>query len=86
MKNINISRIYYKPIIEFETVDILGLKYPQRIESANLYVVDTDDIIEEGSSVSFKHGGIFYTLEDVSVVKSEGMTFIECREFIEELF
>lgn len=86
MKNINIDKLHYKPVIEFEVVDILGLRYPQKTLSPNLYVVDTDDVIEEGSNVSFKHGGVFYTLEGVSVVKSEGMTFIECREWSEELF
>lgn len=86
MRNISVNKIHFKPTIEFEVVDILGLKYPQRTLSPNLYVVDTDDVIEDGSNVSFKHNSIFYTLEDVSVIKSKGMTFIECREWSEELF
>ncbi len=81
---ITVNKIFYKPIIEFEAVDILGQKYHKKIVSPNLYVVDTTDEIQEGSNVEFKHDSILYTLEGISVGKSDGKVFIECINWSEE--
>ncbi len=84
--NITVNQIFFKPVIEFEVVDIFGLRYPQRVSSPNLYVVGTEDEITNGSNVEFKYNKLFYTLEDVNVVKSDGKVFIECRYWSEEMF
>jgi hypothetical protein len=84
--DITVTQIFYKPIVELETIDIFGFKYIQRTLSPNLYVVETENEIPEGSDVEFKYNKLFYTLEGVSTAIHDGKTFIQCSNWTESMF
>lgn len=88
--NINISDLLYKPNTLFYKENILGVEYIGWKNSPNVYVIKTDDVIFTGSetpikSLIFSHEGLNYTLENVVVMVKNGLFYLECGKWTEEV-
>ena len=90
IQNIKITDLLYKPNSQIYKDNILGVEYTGWKKSPNVYVIKTDDVIfSEKSklikSLTFSHEGLNYTLEDVVVMINNGLFYLECRKWKEEV-
>ncbi len=83
-KEINVKQIFYKPTIDGKSINIFGKEYLQIINGAKVFVVETDDIIEDNSNLIFRYGNIIFRLNRAISEIFEGKTFIECRNWKED--
>jgi hypothetical protein len=82
-QEINIEKMLYQPMVfeKGEPVNICGEIYTNLISSPKVYVVITNDKIEQ-RNVSFVYEGILHELFDIIHDKKGDNTFIECRYWI----
>ena len=89
-QNIKIADLLYKPNSQIYKENILGVEYTGFKKSPNVYVIKTDDVIfsEKGKSIKsliFSHEGLKYVLEDVVIMIKDGLFYLECRKWKEEV-
>lgn len=89
-KNIKISDLLYKPNSKIYKENILGVEYIGWKKSPNVYVIKTEDVIFTYSekpikSLIFSHEGLKYILEDVVIMIKNGLFYLECRNWKEEV-
>ena len=89
-QNIKIADLLYKPNSQIYKENILGVEYTGFKKSPNVYVIKTDDVIfsEKGKSIKsliFSHEGLKYVLEDVVIMIKDGLFYLECRKWKEQV-
>jgi hypothetical protein len=89
-QNIEITDLLYKPTSLFYKENILEVEYIGWKKSPNVYVIKTNEVIFVSSektikSLIFSHEGLNYLLEDVLVMVKNGLFYLECRKWKEEL-
>lgn len=89
-QNIKIADLLYKPNSQIYKENILGVEYTGFKKSPNVYVIKTDDVIfsEKGKSIKsliFSHEGLKYVLGDVVIMIKDGLFYLECRKWKEEV-
>ena len=89
-QNIKITDLLYKPNSQIYKENILGVEYIGWKKSPNVYVIKTEDVIFTDSekpikSLFFSHEGLKYVLEDVVIMVKDGLFYLECRKWKEEV-
>ena len=87
MKEIQVQDIVRKPKDSVQTIEIMGVKFAQMLNDAKVFVLVTDDIIEDEDDIYFYFENSRYLLMGCHAheIDNKNYKMVECRYWQEKL-
>ncbi len=86
MKKINVKKLHFKPYCNAKKIEIMGFDVIEFTSVNLLFIIETDDIINDKTDICFEYDNILYELPNIAlydVINDKSLIYIESKNWKE---